>query len=300
MLFQEYCTDSATRVARLERAIGLVAKLPAEIARSLLPEEHAAIVAWVLELRRASGSRAGGPPGLRSFLPKLVDVHLAAASEAAPEDAELAYARAVFAADRWLIDRQGATAPILELFAKIIDGENALQGAARVEALRDRARFQEAAGLLEGARRDFETLITLPGGRDPSDLRSTARLIVDPKANPGGDARKSSVVAFVLLTELIDRAGWMRENPAERLQDLEMLTERALATGDIGHRASVDALLDGLPPLPETGTAPDPPGNQAKWHGLLAKRSWHQSLLQLRARILPNSSPDKPQTDSGG
>ncbi|MFT5151236.1 MAG: hypothetical protein ACI841_001222, partial [Planctomycetota bacterium] len=169
--------------------------------------------------------------------------------------------------------------------------------------LRDRARFREASEQLPGALDDFLRLIKLEDGREPADLRSAARLLVNPVANRDGEPKLAQVQAYHLTTELIERTAWLSEKPADRLQDLRDLGERALATGDPSHRALVHTILSDLPVLPESGSVQNASAkaeSSAKWSGLLTSRSWHSALIDLRASVSAPSSAGAEDATSGG
>ena len=83
-----------------------------------------------------------------------------------------------------------------------------------------------------------------------------------------------------------------------RMQDLQALAQHALAAGDASAVARAATLFSGLPELPEEGADPAP--NQdvgsAVWAGLLRRREWHQSLLDLRAELTPGGPVTPPPT----
>ena len=294
------------RVQRLRNALALHAALPDLAAQSLQPVEHAAIVGWSLELREAAGSLAGvtTEPVPISFLERLIDVHLVQCAEDS-ERARWAHPTALLLAD--LFDAfqfdlaDSARGPFVGrttgYFVRALgharstpDHEDDLL------VLRDRARFNVAAGDAFHALRDYRDVVRreaelLSDSDSPSsvlglaDLRRAATLVeavvfADPAASP-------SAVDFSLA--LISRAAWSSEPQGVRLEDLSALVKRA--GGSELDRARVRPLFAGLPVIeidPLDAVLPI----DAPWLGL---ESDGEQLLVLRALAAALDAPLPPE-----
>ncbi len=320
--------DPDTRFVRYEQALGLMASLSEEGARSLTPEQHAAIVKWARGLRAGGGSQAGGTERLRPVLKRLVEVHLPMSIGAGDDERSLAHMRALFMGDLLLAEDKGRDpATVLSSYEEALSYAADPNATAKTSPLtvvrRDRARFYLALGREAEALADYQALDTyrhsagasganVADGLQLFDLRQAARLLGDRRLAP--DRVGSAGKAFDLTYELVHLEAWEAEPPAVRLQDLVDLTTRARDSRDAGRLASARALLEDLPPVPAEGVvetngnghAADP-ASAPVFRGLLREREWHESLRALldglpRApdeNAKPTEASGEPNPDTG-
>lgn len=301
------------RFVPLEIALGLVGSLSEESARSLSHERQLTIVKWALELRAASGTGEAAVVPLE----RLRRVHLEGAGQMPGIDGRaLAHAWALFLGDAYLAgDRTIEPEQVLARYKTALQFDREVPGgsaghatAARMQL--NRARFLDALGRSEDALEDFRAVLAReadspePSVFELSDLRRVAFLLATPSTNGPDRRRERAESAFDLTLRLVRSDSWQFEAAGVRLQDLQDLAQRALASPDAGDRAIVHEALEGLPPLPPEGTQ-EPgtngvPGGAPRpvWSGLLRERAWHETLLQLSSSVRSGRRDGRPEEAS--
>jgi len=323
----------ATRMRRLREALGLVAALVHDQALRLTTAQHAAIVAWALELRSAGASRLEIEGAAASFLRRLVDVHV---SQSVPPGGNgkgaLSYTTALFSADLLAVDPSAMDPALVEghfaaALAHAVAQPAATPGApsgepTEVLVLRDWARHRLARddrpGALEKVRELFAARARAAAaaaarGAEPpaallelTDLRAAGELLAVPVSTAREAARAAAREACAVSLELVGRPAWRRETVGVRHKDLAALAERARRSQEPAAVQSALALFAGLPPLPPEGGPPPPNGEghpDAPWSGLLAERARHAELLAmadgLRALELELAGPAPAPVEAG-
>ncbi len=305
-------TERPSRPRRVAAALRLVLGLSEEAARRLTPPQHAAVLAWFLELR-APGNEPGEPvpmidPAGRQ---RIAGSHAALAGPTAEGDAAdsaraAAVARALLAVDGL---GEGATplerGAVLALLDTALGAARGAAGAvqpsevARLEV--ERARLADALERSGEAERDLSAaLAAVPEVLTGRDLRRLATL-----AQAGG----RDATAAAALGHAVRRSVW-RTRPSElRLTDLEALVDAVLAARDTAAAEALRAALADVPPLPEgeaTFVEPAAQGqgaaaNAPLWAGLpSAGRAEHARLLALAKRLTRPATGEPARAAGGG
>ncbi|MCP3918703.1 MAG: hypothetical protein GY711_24415 [bacterium] len=241
-----------TRRARLEAALGLVTSLDAQKVAALTAAEHALIVSWAIELRGRVGAPDPKEPPVH--LKRVTDVHLAQVGSELPEDIK-AWHAAMLHGDLFRIDPEHGTEPALDAFAKALD----LATGPDERAVRlDRARFLHAAGMRSEAFADYDALfgyldnaIAVESWFELADLRALAELstwnasvaVGEGRPTPADAARR----AFDAVLAVVKSDPWKQEPERRRVEDLRLVVEYALASGDEPRLQGADALFRDLP-----------------------------------------------------
>ena len=328
--------DPATRIARLEAALDLVAALDEEQATALGAEQHAVVVEWALSLRRAGGSLPRPEPEGQPFAHRLLEVHLGAAADGSDPGvaARLAWHRALFLGDLVIAEGAGERAGEVEaLFADALaraEGEGS--GLPSLEVQRDRARFRAAVMDSAGAVADFRALLDAGAAEraaeasgtngdhgngssallDPSDLRGAAFHLAR-VARQATEGRAAGLAeAFDVLWLLGRDPRWRSEPGALRVQDLRELLGWADEAGDRERLELLAAALQDLPAPPAEppeGEPPPPepePPPDALWWGLQQEAEQRGALGEIAAgvaealgRLSPPPEEPPPAAEAG-
>ena len=285
-----YVDHEETYLARLERALALVAALPAETARNLTPGEHRDVLRWAFELRERGALRPAEDDSPAPLLRRLVDVHLRGAHEGLEGDPDaMKHRAALFAGDLVLAQQPpGDPAPVLRLYEEALAyarkefGGEAIEGAAEqvptsgpfqgearslsrpAVVRRDRARFALAAGLSHEALADYRALLRAAeaaagegagwlGGQEGVLQLADLRAAASLVEDPDlAHALPSEAAAEAcgISLALVRQPAWSKLAPTSRVQDLRDLADRALASGAPEHLAAARAIFAELPALP--------------------------------------------------
>ena len=285
-----YVDHEETYLARLERALALVAALPAETARNLSPEQHRDVVGWAFELRERGALLPAEDDSPARLLRRLVEVHLRGANEGLEGDPDaMKHRAALFAGDLVLAqDPPGDPAPVLELYEQALAyarkefGGGAVEGSTEREpqagelegeapslsrptvVRRDRARFELAAGLSHEALADYRALLRaaesaagegekgLGGQEGVLQLADlrAAASLVEDPELARALPSEAAAEACEISLALVNQPAWSKLAPTSRVQDLRDLADRALASGSREQLAAVRAIFVDLPALP--------------------------------------------------
>jgi len=277
--------ESVGQWARRGEALGLVARLSAEAAAALNPDQHRTVANWAIQLREAGVSLAATMPGGADFLERLVELHLPKSGSAQPFGlAEQNLMAALFLSDLASARGNGEAARLKdEVLAKFARAEELAANHPTAEfaylVRRARARFlvSSVTPVPPAALADFLFVFDsdFRGLLDTADLRSAGQL--------ASEATDGAQDAWRFSEALVALASWHAEPVAVRVEDLRQLTQRAESLGDAATLAAAAALFADLPVGVELPAGGLPAG--ATWAGLLADEAVRAELAGLRASL---------------